>query len=332
MQNNCNKSQFYKFIIFAFILVLFFTEAYSFGFFAHRKINRMAVFALPPEMFSFYKKHIEYLSEHAIDPDKRSRSVEGEDKKHYIDIENFGNNPFDSIPFLWKGAVAKYTEDSLLKHGINPWWINKVLFSLTEAFKSEDFDRILYLSANIGHYVADACTPLHTTKFYDGKSYDQKGIHAFWETRIPELNADSYNYMVGRAEYLDKPYNYYWQLVRQSHEAVDTIFSIYEQLDKSFTEDIKYVYEERGNTIKKLFSREYVKEFDKLSRNMVEKRMQTAVKAVACTWLTAWVNAGQPDLSRLENKEISKAHKKELSDIEKMWRTGKPVGRPNPED
>ena len=30
------------------------------GFFGHQRINRIAVFTLPPEMFGFYKEHIEF--------------------------------------------------------------------------------------------------------------------------------------------------------------------------------------------------------------------------------------------------------------------------------
>jgi hypothetical protein len=292
----------------------------------------MAVFMLPPEMISFYKKHIEYITEHAIDPDKRSRAVEGEDKKHYIDIEKFGELSLDSIPVLWKDAVAKYSEDTLQHYGINPWWVNKMTYSLTQAFKDEDLDKILFISANLGHYIADACTPLHTTKWYDGKNPEQKGLHAFWETRIPELEAEKYNYMLGRAEYIEKPYVFYWQIIKESHAEVDSIFNIESYLSKNYPQDKKYVYEERAGIMKMQFSKEYAQEFDDLSNNMVERRMKTAVKTVANAWFTSWVNAGQPDLSRLEDKEISKAHQKELNDIEKMWRTGKPVGRPNPEE
>lgn len=318
------------------LTVLFITTAFdksfSFGFFSHRKINRMAVYALPPEMFSFYKKHIEYITEHAIDPDKRSRVVEGEDKKHYIDIEDYNELSIDSIPMLWKDAITKYNEDTLQKYGINPWWVNKMTYSLTQAFKDEDLDKILYYSANIGHYIADACTPLHTTKWYDGKTFEQKGIHAFWETRIPELGADKYNYMLGRAEYIEKPYKFFWQLIKESHFAVDTIYKIDSILHQVFPEDKKYVYEERGYLMKKQFSIEYTNEFDIFSKNMVERRIKTAVIATAGVWFTAWVNAGQPNLSQLEDKEISKEHQKELDDIEEMWKTGKPVGRPNPEE
>ena len=299
------------------------TPTFGFGFYAHRKINRMAVYALPPEMFTFYKNHIEYITEHAIDPDKRSHIVPGEDVKHYIDIEYYLLQPSDSIPRLWKDAVSKYTEDTLQHYGLNPWWVIKMVYMLSEAFKAEDFDKILYYSANIGHYIGDACTPLHTTKYYDGTSADQKGIHAFWETSIPELKADTYNYMLGRAEYIYNPKDYFWQRIKESHDAIDTIFGIENYLKTHFSSDKKYVYQERSNQTKMLSSISYAEKFDSLSRHMVERRMQTAVKAVAAAWFTAWVNAGQPDLSRLDDKQISKAHKKELNAINKMWKTGK---------
>ena len=45
------------------------------GFFGHKRINRIATFTLPPEMFGFFKEHIEYLTEHAVDPDKRMRKL-----------------------------------------------------------------------------------------------------------------------------------------------------------------------------------------------------------------------------------------------------------------
>jgi hypothetical protein len=307
-------------------------KSYSFGFYAHRKINRMAIFTLPPEMFSFYKKHIEYITEHSIDPDKRSRVVEGEDKKHYIDLEYYGEHPFDTIPILWTDAIALFSEDTLQRYGINPWWVNKMTYSLMQAFKDEDLDNILYISTCLGHYISDACTPLHTTKWYDGKTFEQKGIHAFWETRIPELEADNYRYILGRAKYIDKPNQYFWQLIRESHEAVDTIFRIDSFLKSYFPDDKKYVYQERSSVLSKQFSKVYSEEFEKLSRSMVERRIKLAVMAVSSAWFTSWVNAGQPDLSRLQNRKISKAHQKELMEIEKMWKTGKPIGRPNPEE
>ena len=77
------------------------------GFFGHKRINRIATFTLPPEMFGFYKEHIEYLTEHAVDPDKRRYAVDGEAQRHYIDIDHYvhsGEDPFEVVPRKWKDA------------------------------------------------------------------------------------------------------------------------------------------------------------------------------------------------------------------------------------
>ena len=42
--------------------VLIVPAAMSWGFFAHKEINRIAVFTLPPELFGFYKKNIEFIT------------------------------------------------------------------------------------------------------------------------------------------------------------------------------------------------------------------------------------------------------------------------------
>ena len=178
------------FKLFILLSIMYFAmpeKTYPWGFYAHKKINKHAVYTLPPEMFGFFKQHIEYITEHAVDPDKRSMVSEKEAVRHYIDIDHYGESPFDSVPIFWNDAVEKYSEDTLQKYGINPWYIQLMFYRLTQAFEEKNADDILFLAANIGHYIADATTPLHTTLYYDGKTKEQKGIHSFWETRIPEL-------------------------------------------------------------------------------------------------------------------------------------------------
>ena len=49
-------------------------------------------------MFGFYKENIEYLTEHAVDPDKRRYAVEGEAPRHYIDLDHFCTYPCSDFP------------------------------------------------------------------------------------------------------------------------------------------------------------------------------------------------------------------------------------------
>ena len=210
------KKKYSLLIIFIFSLLLFCYQPQplaSWGFFGHKQINRMAVFTLPYEMIGFYKKHIDFITEHAVDPDKRRYGVEEEAPRHYIDIDHYGENAFDVVPMYWKKAVEKYTEDTLKAYGINPWHVEKMMYKLTEAFKRENIDMILHYSADLGHYIADGHVPLHTTENYNGQLTNQRGIHGFWESRIPELKSENYDFFVGKATYIEKPIFMAWQTI-----------------------------------------------------------------------------------------------------------------------
>jgi hypothetical protein len=306
-------------------------ESFSWGFYAHKRINRMAVFTLPPAMIGFYKKHIGYLTAHAVDPDRRRYSDPNEAARHFLDSDHYGVHPFDSIPHYWKDALNKYGEDSLLLHGILPWHIERMVYRLSEAFRERDLGHILHYSADLGHYVADAHVPLHTTKNYNGQLTDQKGIHAFWESRIPELKAESYSFSTGRSVYLQNPLESAWVAVRQSYEAKDSVLLFEAMLSAKFPSDQKYSFETKGGGLVRVYSETYTNAYNAMLGNMVERRMVEAVRMIGCMWYSAWVNAGQPDLTRLGNLTASDSLNVESKREKSKWRKGNskvPFGRP----
>lgn len=273
--------------------------AHSWGFYGHKRINRMAVFTLPPGMIGFYKRHIEYITNHAVDPDSRRGMVEGEAARHYIDIDHYGPQAFDSVPRFWKEAVSKYSEDTLMAYGIVPWQIEKHYYKLLYAFKEENLEQILHYSADLGHYIADAHVPLHTTENYNGQLTNQKGIHGFWESRVPELKAEEYDYLTGRAAYIESPIKTAWQIVHASHLGVDSVLRFEAILNQEFSPDQKYSYENRGNVLTRVYSRAYTERYSAMLGGQVERRMRESIRMVGSLWYTAWVNAGQPNLEKL---------------------------------
>ena len=299
----------------------------AWGFWGHQRINRMAVFALPPEMIGFYKKHIDFISEHAVDPDKRRYSDPEEAARHYMDLDRYGEHPFDSLPKFWNDAVAKYGEDSLKQHGIVPYHIPFMLFRLTKAFKEHDQLKILRLSAELGHYVGDAHVPLHCTKNYNGQLTNQNGIHGFWESRLPELFGEEYDYFVGRCKYINKPADYTWNIIRESYAAHDSVLLLERELTKKYSPDRKYSYEEKGNTIIRVYSKEFSADYQKLLNGMVERRMQNAIVAVSSFWYTAWVNAGMPQLDSLSDFVLSDSLKNEFQKLDKAYQLKKANGK-----
>lgn len=321
-----------KFLPFIFLFFISY-KSFSWGFFAHRKINYNAVFLLPPEMMWLYKQQIDFLSEHAVDPDKRRYALPEEGPRHYIDIDYYGKYPFTELPRRWNDAVAKFSEDTLMKYGIVPWWVQTMLLRLTDAFKEKNQVKILKYSTEIGHYISDAHVPLHATLNHNGQFTDQKGIHGFWESRVPELLADKdpiaigWDFFIGKAEYIKNPGDFIWQRVLESAAASDSVLKFEKELSKEFSPDEKFAFEERNGITIRQYSSAFSIAYDKKLNGMIERRMRQSIFAIASFWYTAWVNAGQPDLKKLSNKELSPEDLKEFETLNQAWKGGVLKGR-----
>lgn len=187
--------------------------------------------------------------------------------------------------------------DTMMQHGVIPYHMEDMMRWLTLAFKQRNTKRILQLSAEIGHYIGDATVPLHTTTNYNGQETGQRGIHAFWESRIPELFAEAeFDMLVGKANYIvDKP-AFFRELIRTSHERVDSVLLIEADLRRKLPEAEQECYEERLGRIVRVpctaFTRAYYNRLD----GMVEDRFRLAIKSVGSAWYTAWVDAGRPSM------------------------------------
>jgi hypothetical protein len=313
----------------ALLLILFLhLQCFCWGFFGHRKINNYAVFLLPPQMLVLYKPNISFITEHAVDPDMRRYAVAEEGAKHYINIDHYGTYPFKELPRKWKDAVIKFSEDTLQQYGIVPWWVQIMLQRLTNAFKERNQSKILKLSAELGHYIADAHVPLHANSNYNGQYTNQQGIHGFWESRIPELLADKeWDFFIGKAEYIKDPANFIWQRVLESAAASDTVLKYEKELTDKFSPDQKYSFENRNGVTIRQYSSAFTTAYNAKLKGMIERRMRQAIFAVASFWYTAWVNAGEPDLTKLNHKEFSADDLKEFENLNAAWKNGQVKGR-----
>lgn len=303
--------------IYSFSLVLIALLVSSWGFYAHRQINRLAVFTLPTEMIGFYKKNIEYITEASVNPDRRRFALVDEAPRHYIDIDHYGDSALYKMPRFWKEAVEEYGEDTLKTYGILPWHLNVMYYRLRDAFMVRDPTKILSLSADLGHYLADAHVPLHTTENYNGQLTGQQGIHAFWESRLPELFSTQYDFFVGKAEYLKNPQLTAWKAIEESNHLLDSVLT----LERTFTEKFgekKFSFETKGKQTIRVYSVEFSTAYHDALTNMVEQRMRSSIKMIGDFWYTAWIDAGQPDIKALINysptEEELQMRRKELEE------------------
>lgn len=404
-------------LLFCFSFISFLPKPSEWGFWGHRRINRVAVFSLPPEMLVFFKKNIEFITEHAVDPDKRRYATQFEGPRHFIDIDHWGEYPFPEVPRDWTTALARYTDvllispqndtvqlfgndvvrwegatlkyigeteknlfqwpenglskedyiaffrqyiqpqyyeeewrlpcdllleelrikadcqqvvaiDRFSEYGVVPYYLLQMQNRLTNAFRAKDEKAILRLSTEMGHYIGDAHVPLHTTENYNGQLTNQVGIHAFWESRIPELFADrEYDLFVGKAQYIEKPGEYFWEVVLASHQLVDSVLTIERRLSKRFPQDQQFCFDERLNQTIRIQCEAYAAAYQEAMQGMVEQRMREAILAIASSWYTAWVDAGQPDLSDLGKTKPTQKELEALKALDEQVRSGNIQGR-----
>ena len=387
----------------------------TWGFFGHQRINHLAVFTLPQEAIAGFKDNIVFLTEHAIDPDKRRYASDSEAPRHFIDLDEYPNEP----PRKWADALMCHTQlgmitsgndtiwlsesdailrgknlgwvgrgvrkltgndtmwitastirtmyfsyvlpvfyegswtfpadsmrqkllaegiecpeiqqvfgaDGISKHGILPYNLMQSKYRLTEAFRKHDLRGILRNCADIGHYIGDAHVPLHTTSNYNGQKTGQTGIHAFWESRLPELFADEqYDYFVGTAQYISDTDDFFWNIIAESHALVDSVLLIEKDLSSTFPADQQYTFEQRGTQASQTQSRAYSEAYQTRMNGMVETRLRAATLAVGSIWYTCWIDAGRPawpkDFSMPLAQEVE-----EEKQVEKRFQLGKILGR-----
>jgi hypothetical protein len=279
-----------------------FSNSSLWGFFGHKKITRLAIYTLPEEMMHFYKQNAMTIIEKSVAPDQRRYVIPEEGPRHYIDLDNYPIR--DSIPKYWFDAVEKYGEDSLMGKGTVPWHAYFTFKQLVKAYTDGDYNRILTKSSDLAHYLADANVPLHTTSNYNGQQTGQKGIHGFWETRLPQLFSDNYDFFVGGASYLSDPQEAIWSSILQANQFVDSVLIIEKEVTQLVGESKKFAFEDKGKRTVKVYSEKYSKAYHE-AMPIIELQMRRSIKLIGDFWFTAWVEAGQPNLMEIKKSQKS---------------------------
>ncbi len=319
------------------VIVLFISTnvsiVYAWGFWAHQRISRAAVFALPDSMRVFFYNHIDFITEESVIPDVRKYAIndKAETNRHYVDLEMLRKSPAEFIPQTMKEATAKYHDTLLQKAGLLPWYIDDMMFKLTRAFRDKNKSEILFLAGDLSHYIADAHMPLHTTINHDGQLTGQKGIHAFWESQLPEKFGSNYNLHTGKAVYLKNIQQEIWRIIEHSHKLVDTVLRIEKNLYNSYEAGEVYEKDSKGVLIKNKYNQTkhsyaYAKAYHEKLNGMIEYQMRSSIAATADFWYTAWVNAGKPDLKGLDPRALTERNKKLQIKEYKLWKKGRLFG------
>jgi hypothetical protein len=227
----------------------------------HTYINQVAAQKIPQSMPAFLRTsvavaRIAYLGP---EPDRWRGTAEyalndSQSPDHFIQLERvdgLGDLPpgrYEFYRLLYaKRAAAKANADDYLPEnvGLQPYITMEIFERLRSAFreyralkqKGENTDPveqdIIFYAGWLGHYVADAAQPLHTTVNHDGwvevnpNGYTtEQGIHWRYENDFVNrtITLKSFSGLVGPAKEVPDPFSDYQKYLWASHALVTKVY------------------------------------------------------------------------------------------------------------
>lgn len=324
--------------------LLLLTVLTAWGFSPHRHLHAVAWTHLPQDMKEAWGGSPVRLVRWATQADARKHLDSLEGARHYLDLDDL-DILFTShgMPAVWGMPWGTYKQsifeiDSLTSprtHGVLPWQLEWSYRRLVKAMASNDsttceLDKVIRAAADLGHYLADAHVPLHTSGNYDGQRSGQGGIHALWETQAVEaqlhtrtcpcLHLTSFEAVEGM------PYDPVWtpwDILKDSHALVEDVFQA-EKEWQNMVANNGWRMRTRGRTLAMLPSLQALAAWDSLTNGHTWPRFCTTADHIAKAWHAAWMEAGQPHMAASTEKDIGLPPW--LLYLQRRWKRGKVAG------
>lgn len=260
----------------------------------HRYINRVAAEKMPQDVPDFFRTAVDRLSFLGPEPDRWRDSKElfsalreASAPDHFIDIdrpEDFAALPNDRYLYTeWLRARDKDPKDiGFLPYSIlEGYQKTQVLFRLwRDPQHVEERDQlqqnIIYYAGVLGHYVADASQPLHTTIHYNGWTtssnpslYSREPLHWRFEGEFvkAQIKIADFRGLVQAPSRLDDPFSEIMKYIVGSQRQVSELY----RLEKTTRWD-------GANT-------------NAECKKFVASRLAAGSQMLANLWYTAWLNS-----------------------------------------
>lgn len=255
-------------------------EACAWGPRGHELVNEHAIATLPAELLPFFQAHARWLVAHASDPDDWIKSDSRERPHHFIDMERYARR-FEQMPRTRVEALKAAGKKYVAKNGDLLWWLPLATRRLAEAMQAGEREEILHWAVAVAHYAADICQPLHTTENHNGQLNQQPGVHGRFETRTVNQLAGFLELRPPPARILADLHNSVFAQIARSYRLLPQIF----RADQEAREGDR------------TFGPTYVGLMAKKLREPIQAQLEAGATLTGSFWLTAWVQAGRPDLS-----------------------------------
>ncbi len=262
------------------VTVLIPTSGYAWGRSGHRLVVNKAVDTLPSDIRSFFESNLALLSQHVTDPLDAIIKSPAERHNHFILLDKYGRFPFETLPRNYKAALTKFGKPKLDANGLLPWQIGVYSEKLTEAMKAGKWDEARLDAAILANYVAEAHDPFNTTDNFDGRLSAQPGVNERFGTTLIDRYSSFFPMRPNDAIFINDPTDRAFEACLSSHSWLETIL----------------LADRNARRGENSFTDEYYDRFYNQAAAILIRQLSDAATDVGSFWLTAWVNAGRPQL------------------------------------
>ena len=247
---------------------------------AQRLIVNRAVDTLPYDIRPFFESNRDFFVQHVNDPMNNLDKHPNERQNHFIELDKYGKFPFDALPRNYKAAITKYSKSKIDSTGLLPWQIGVYSAKLTEDLKAGRWQEAKEDAALLANYVAEAHDPFNTTENFDGSLSGQRGVNERFNTILIDRYGSFFPLNPHDAFFVSDPTDFAFDACLNAHSNVESILLA----DRSA---------ERGLSS---YTDEYYDRFYNLAAASLIRQLSDAATDVGSYWLTAWINAGKPQL------------------------------------
>jgi hypothetical protein len=251
---------------------------------AHKLVVNQAIDTLPQDIRGFFESNRVLLLQHVIDPLDAVAKTPAEKRNDHLYLDKYGRFPFDALPRSYKAALDKYGKSKLQANGLLPWQIGVYSQKLTEDMKMGRWDEAKLDAAILANYVADTHDPFNTTENFDGKLTAQAGVNERFGTTLIDRYSSFFPMRPNDAAFINDPTDHAFEVCLTSHSWVETILVADRN---SYIAGKSYSYND-----------EYYDRFYNQAAAILIRQLSEASTDVGSYWMTAWVNAGRPQLPR----------------------------------
>jgi hypothetical protein len=262
----------------------------------HRRINAEAVGLLGGPLGDYFKANLNWFRALATDADERKSYSPEERPSHYIDFEYYGDGPYEQLPADRRVAEERFGRENLPKWGTLAWHAIGMTKALRDAMMNGEWERVLVVAADLGHFIGDGAQPLHTTSNHDGQLTGNEGIHYLFESIMAPRNLDQYRPGAKKpATIRDMPADIFVWLA-ESFTYVDDIMAADTRARQGLTKKQQGLLEEAyaNRELEGFPPQAYLDRLYSAVGPLAWTRMDLAAARLAGLWQWAWLEAGKP--------------------------------------